>query len=177
MPASLVPMSHSPYCPQLPRLKEFVGCGFESHNRSSKDGIPNPASRVEECPLRQLDPYSSRAMNCNPHPSSQSGSWQPRPAPVVSSNVPPYPTPQSHDGGHHSRSNSKPEPFYNNYYSAKYPRSPAERKQQESTTDQPSQRRSSTGSNSIATHLQIPSSINSSKGSLPEFAAQVCLSA
>ena len=170
MPASLVPMTQSPYCPQLPRLKEF-GCGFESHSRPSKLDTSNSAPRIEESSLRQPDTHGFKTMNGNSQSNSQPGSWQTRPAPVVSSNAPPYPTPQSVDGGHHSRSNSKPEPFYNNYYSAKYSRSPVKSKESEPVMEQANQRRLSSGG--IATHLQIPPSINSTKGSLPEFAAQV----
>ncbi len=88
--------------------------------------------------------------------------------PAVSSQAPTYPTPQSH-----SRQNSNGKPFYQAYYSARQNQSPPFKK--ESTTDhgESARRRTSVENNTIATYLQIPTSINDSKGSLPEFAAQV----
>lgn len=93
--------------------------------------------------------------------------------PVVGSSAPPYPTPQNSNSGH-SRQRSGPEPFYNNYYSARQ-KSPIVKKEPESSNQQGNQRRASGDANAIASYLQIPSSINSSKGSLPEFAAKVSL--
>lgn len=52
--------------------------------------------------------------------------------------------------------------------------SPTSRKDLAAPSDQ-SQPKSPAGNNSIVSYLQIPSSINNSKGSLAEFAAQVCL--
>ena len=91
--------------------------------------------------------------------------------PLVGSNAPPYPTPQNSNSSH-SRRRSGLEPFYNNYYSARQ-KSPIVKKEPESSHQQAGQRRAS--GDAIASYLQIPSSINSSKGSLPEFAAQVSL--
>jgi len=96
--------------------------------------------------------------------------------PVVASNAPSYP------GAHPTLDNTgergslpRQAPFYDCYYSAKRPQSPVvplKTAQSEHTA----RRRASSDANSIASHLQIPSSINDSKGSLPEFAAQItCL--
>ena len=66
------------------------------------------------------------------------------------------------------------EPFYNTYYSAKQRHSPhLPKKEKVATSEESARRRLSSDANSIASHLQIPSSINNSKESLPEFAAQV----
>jgi len=94
--------------------------------------------------------------------------------PVVSSNAPPHPTQQQtldNRSSGHSRQNSKSQPFYNSYYSARQP-SPRLKKE-DGPLEQSTRRRSSNDANAIAAHLQIPATINGSKGSLPEFAAQV----
>lgn len=91
--------------------------------------------------------------------------------PGVSSNAAPYPTPQNSKSSH-SRQRSGPEPFYNTYYSARQ-KSPIVKKEPGSSNHQGGQRRASGDTNAIASYLQIPLSINSSKGSLPEFAAKV----
>lgn len=53
------------------------------------------------------------------------------------------------------------------------PQSPSSRKDLSAPPEQSQRRKSPSGSNSIVSYLQIPSSINNSKGSLAEFAAQV----
>ncbi len=53
------------------------------------------------------------------------------------------------------------------------PQSPVARKDLSAPPEQLQRRKSSGGNNSIVSYLQIPSSINNSKGSLAEFAAQV----
>jgi len=83
-----------------------------------------------------------------------------------------YPTPQ-HTAGSQGRLETKPEPFYNSYYSARQNQSPNPRRDSIAFREQPVSRRGSDDRNAIVSYLQIPSSINDSKGSLPEFAAQV----
>ena len=90
---------------------------------------------------------------------------------VFGSSVPPYPTPQN-KGGSHAQQKSRIESTYNSYYTTQQ-RSPTVKKETESSTQQVARRRASNDANAIASHLQIPPSINNSKGSLPEFAAQV----
>lgn len=92
--------------------------------------------------------------------------------PPVTSNAPPYPTPQ-HSVDGQSRQNSKTQPFYKSYYSARPAPSPSIRKDIAAEREQSARRKASNDGNSIVSYLQIPSSINDSKGSLPEFAAQV----
>ena len=179
MPPTLVSHHQSPYYPQLPRLKEF-GCGLENYSRSPKDLLESSRGRVSlhpgitrlTSPSTQLQENATRAMSTYSNRVPHAGSWQPRPSSTVSSNAPPYPTPQDSQDSH-SRKNSKSEPFYNNYYYAKQYVSPTVKKEPERTDGQVTQGRSESGTDDIATHLQIPASINDSKGSLPEFAAQV----
>ena len=90
--------------------------------------------------------------------------------PAVPSVAPPYPTPNTH-----SRHGSHGKPFYQSYYSARQNQSPPTKKENSVGRGEPARRRVSTDGNTIASYLQIPSSINDSKGSLPEFAAQVSL--
>jgi len=104
------------------------------------------------------------------------GGQQYQRVPVVVSNAPPYP------GAHSPVDNTRERgpvprqvPFYDSYYSAKRPQSPV-LPPKTAQNEQVARRRASSDGNSIASHLQIPSSINDSKGSLPEFAAQItCL--
>ena len=93
--------------------------------------------------------------------------------PVVASNAPPCQNAQT------TLDNTKAmgtvrKPFYDSYYSANRPSSPGlPHKDHVTHVERTARRRASSDGNSIASHLQIPSSINDSKGSLPEFAAQV----
>ena len=88
--------------------------------------------------------------------------------PAVPSIAPPYPTPSTH-----TRQGSNGKPFYQTYYSARQNQSPPPKKDNSADRGGSARRRVSTDGNTIASYLQIPSSINDSKGSLPEFAAQV----
>lgn len=90
---------------------------------------------------------------------------------LASNNAPRYPTPHTH-----SRHGSNGRPFYQSYYSARQNQSPPTKKDSTAEREESARRRASTDGNTIASYLQIPSSINDSKGSLPEFAAQItCL--
>lgn len=65
-------------------------------------------------------------------------------------------------------------PFYDSYPSANRSRSPQlPKKDNIAQNEETARRRASNDADPIASHLQIPPSINDSKGSLPEFAAQV----
>jgi len=72
-----------------------------------------------------------------------------------------------------TRYTSKPQPFYDSYHSAQQSQSPVSRGESIGSREQPARRRASSDGNSIVSYLQIPPSINNSKGSLAEFAAQV----
>ena len=81
---------------------------------------------------------------------------------------------QSNQGSHTStRYSGKPQPFYDSYQSAQRPQSPVSKGESIGLREQPTRRRASSDGNSIVSYLQIPPSINNSKGSLAEFAAQV----
>ena len=178
MPSTLV-SSHDGSCyPRLPRMKDF-GCGFEEFRRSPKDSYKAPAGRaplqIDQNSYKRANSHDNRVPNSMSSYSTnlpQVGGWQGRPTDILTPNPLPYPTPQDETPGH-SRNNSRSEPFYTRYYSARKPQSPVVKKELEQKESSASQRRPSAEESSIAAHLQIPSSINDSKGSLPEFAAQV----
>ena len=77
----------------------------------------------------------------------------------------------SHAGSIHSRGNSKAEPFYKAYASAKQRSSPAVRTEQ--LCQQPAATQEPSNEDAIAPHLQIPTTVNNSGRSLAELAAQV----
>lgn len=111
----------------------------------------------------------------NPLLNPNIGGQQYQPVPVVASNAPPYPS--THSTLNNARESApvpRQAPFYDSYYSAKRPQSPV-LPQKNAQSEQAARRRASSDGNSIASHLQIPATINDSKGSLPEFAAQVRL--
>ena len=122
----------------------------------------------------ETPPQDRRDMNntLNPLLNPNVGGQQYQRVPVVSSNAPPYPNTQA--AIDNTKASSGRQPFYNSYYSAKRPQSPVQpQKDHVAQSEQTARRRASSDGNSIASHLQIPASINDSKGSLPEFAAQV----
>lgn len=117
-------------------------------------------------------PREMNGMNGNPLAASNVERTQYKRVPVVASNAPPYQA--SLATIDNSKQASNRQPFYNSYYSANRPQSPVPiKKDHAAQSEQTARRRASNDSNSIASHLQIPASINESKGSLPEFAAQV----
>lgn len=117
-------------------------------------------------------PRDMNGMSGNPLLASNAEGTQYKRVPVVTPNAPPYKT--SATSLDNSKQASSRQPFYNSYYSATRPQSPVPvRKDHAVQSEQTARRRASNDSNSIASHLQIPASINDSKGSLPEFAAQV----
>ena len=127
----------------------------------SKSGLRTPPKEM-----------NGNGMNGNPLAASNAERNQYKRVPVVASNAPPYQA--SLATLDNSKQVSSRQPFYNSYYSATRPQSPVPpKKDHAAQSEQTARRRASNDSNSIASHLQIPSSINESKGSLPEFAAQV----
>lgn len=111
--------------------------------------------------------------NGNPLLNPSLGGQSYQRVPVVASNAPPYAS--AHATSDNTKTSSGRQPFYNSYYSNKRLQSPPLQKDHAAQSEQTARRRASSDGNSIASHLQIPSSINDSKGSLPEFAAQVRL--
>ena len=118
-------------------------------------------------------PQDRKDMNSNnPLLNPNIGGQSYQRVPVVASNAPPYANAQVTIDN--AKASTSRQPFYNSYISAKRPQSPVlPQKDQAAQSEQTARRRASIDGNSIASHLQIPSSINDSKGSLPEFAAQV----
>ena len=183
MPSTLISNHDTSFYPTLPKLLDF-GCGFESHRRSlhderrtqvesdtrkgalSQDRLSGSTNRL---PIRGMTLANGHTVQ-----PSHGGSWRSSGPSVLSSNAPPYPTPQKTERVH-SRQNRKSEPYVDQYRSARQQRSPTMTSEPASPQQQAASQRSSSNSNpnAIAVHLQIPKSINSSKGSLPEFAAQV----
>ncbi|KAL9125555.1 MAG: hypothetical protein Q9217_005254 [Psora testacea] len=183
MPSTLVSGHYNAgYLPPPTQLRD-VECGWAWNRRSpgaeKSIGLSEGQGRTrlvapDSCQQPQ-PPSKMTAVNDNQRLASNTGSRQQNGVSLVSSNAPPYPTPQP-TGGSHSRQNNRAQPFYNSYYSAKQHRSPIPKRETAPSREQSIQRRSPNDANSIASHLQIPSSINNSKGSLPEFAAQItCL--
>jgi len=143
--------NHTPPIGHIPR----PGDGFGYHNHSLRTPPPSMSSKYG-----------------NPLLAPNIGGQQYKHVPVISSNAPPYQTQQPPVDN--SRTASTRQPFYNSYYSANRPQSPIQpKKDPTAQSEQTARRRASSDGNSIASHLQIPSSVNDSKGSLPEFAAQV----
>ena len=146
----------------LPCSHYFPECVRGCEQPGSKSGLRTPPK----------DMNGMNGMNGNPLAASNAERTQYKRVPVVASNAPSYQA--SLATLDNSKQGSNRQPFYNSYYSATRPQSPVPpKKDHVAQSEQTARRRASNDSNSIASHLQIPSSINESKGSLPEFAAQV----
>lgn len=149
----------------LPQLREFK---WDWNTVKSRIGV------LEDLPKSAIDtsqcPSTSPLMKMDGHPAHDSAYavGQHVLPPAVSSNGRTYPTPHSH-----SRQGSNGKPFYQSYYSARQNQSPPIKKEVITDRGESGRRKASADGNAIASYLQIPSSINDSKGSLPEFAAQV----
>lgn len=178
MPSSLVTEHHLPHSHQfhLPQFKDFdIGWtkaqpsrgghserGLKEWPRDKTGGEAASSSRPSvhdgSMPSTQHQHFSHLA---TVHPMASD----------VDQNGRSYATSQ-HGRPIHSRQNSRPQPFYQSYYSARQP-SPPPKREIQTEREQPVRRRGSNEANAIASYLQIPPSINNSRGSLPEFAAQV----
>lgn len=135
--------------------------GF-THRSDYKHGLRTP-------------PKDMNASDGNPLLAQNGGGQSYKRVPAVgSSNYFPH-NPQT--TADNSRVTSNREPFYRSYYSVKGPQSPVPAKKETAAQIEQTARRRASSDNSIASHLQIPATINNSKGSLPEFAAQVSPSA
>ena len=119
-------------------------------------------------------PLDRREMNGNPLLNPNIGGQAYQRVPVVTSNPPLHNNLHAQTTNDNTKTSNARQPFYNSYYSAKRPQSPIlPQRDHAAQSEQSAHRRASSDGNAIASHLQIPSSINDSKGSLPEFAAQV----
>lgn len=179
MPSTLITGHHSALFPPMKSLL-FHERGYPCNGVSSRGQEDKPSKSYRQ---QGVTGTSSAETNITPksemngvHANARTkaslvSSRQLDLVPAVGSAAAPYPTPQNSNSTH-SRQRSGPEPFYNNYYSARQ-KSPIVKKEPGSSNHQGGQRRASGDTNAIASYLQIPLSINSSKGSLPEFAAKV----
>ena len=167
--------------PPFPQRREF-DWDWSKVNAASRAGLNShlPCSHYFPESVRGCDskhglrtpPRDMNGMNGNPLLASNGEVKQYDRVPVAASNPPPHQT--SVPTLDNSNQTSNRQPFYNSYYSATRHQSPVPSKKDHAVqSEQTARRRASNDSNSIASHLQIPASINDSKGSLPEFAAQV----
>ncbi|KAL6721711.1 hypothetical protein ACLMJK_000815 [Lecanora helva] len=161
---------------QLPRFANFWGSTELGHSREGKCFHTPPLLSSEPYRGAQISPSPVRKVmsrnDGNPLLNPSLGGQSYQRVPVVASNAPTYASaPTTSDI---TRVSSTRQPFYNSYISATRPQSPLPpQKEHAAQSEQTARRRASGEGNSIASHLQIPSSINDSKGSLPEFAAQI----
>ena len=126
-------------------------------------GFPSPPPSLQSGMNRRHHELSPRVI---------SRSSQQRSAPVSVSNVPSQPALRATSND--TNTTGACPPFYETYASATHPqKSPIVKGKTTVHNHQAARRRASSDGNPIATHLQIPSTINDSKGSLPEFASQV----
>lgn len=185
MPLSRLPDRHylSNVLPPLEHRQSF-GWDWDSvvpASSSAKNSHTPGSHRPEEgeadfsgrhglqTPPRDMNGMSG--MNGNPLLAPDAENIHYNRVPVVASNAPPYQAFNSTLSNEKQAGNRQP--FYNTYYSARRPSSPPPKKDNPISNEHSARRQASSDSNSIASHLQIPASINDSKGSLPEFAAQV----
>ena len=148
--------------PQLPCSHYFPESVRECELPGNEHGLRTP-------------PRDMNSMNGNPLLSSNNEGTHYKRIPVAASNAPAYQA--SLVTIDNPKQISNRQPFYTSYYSATRVQSPVPpKKDHAAQSEQTARRRASNDNNSIASHLQIPASINDSKGSLPEFAAQVRLS-
>ena len=165
--------------PPLRQQQDFVWewekdiCSRGGHKHTPPLGF---GSRCDYNHGLRTPPRDMSGMDGNPLLAPNVGVQSYKRVPVVGSNAPSCQTSQS--AIDNARISSNRQPFYNSYYSAKRPQSPVPpKKDNVAQKEQTARRRASSDANSIASHLQIPSSVNDSKGSLPEFAAQVGIQA
>ena len=164
--------------PSLSQIRTFTPGWDQNKHTYTERGVGQNA------PSKQLQSYTVRAQHgLKTPPEEMTGSSNANPllapldglhyksVPIAGSNAALYQTNQDIHGN--SRYPSKPQPFYDSYQSVQQPQSPAPRGESIRSREQPARRRASSDGNSIVSYLQIPPSINNSKGSLADFAAQV----
>lgn len=163
----LLPLAHQPYEPPT----------YRSHQERQEYG--NHTSRSVRLPDRGVLTAPSRdGLHTPPEEMTGANFNPPRPLPygchVPSNGYFPKPHSSSNNTGFGS---FPPASFTGTSQNVEKvhggPRSPTARKDLSAPPEQLQRRKSSCANNAIVSYLQIPSSINDSKGSLAEFAAQV----
>ena len=149
--------------PSLAKLQEGTARG--RYSSDSKLGTTSTDRTV--APGLRTPPME---MDVNPLLASNHGPLQYKGVPVVASNNSNYPTSQGSIG--HTTYTSRAQPVREAYYPAHRSHNSTSGEEPAGSRAQVSRRRNSEGSD-IVHYLQIPRSINDSKGSLAEFAAQV----
>ena len=169
---------------RLPSLSQMrqIGQGWDLEASTHAHIVQGPgenevSDQVQRRPTHirhglKTPPEDMNGSNTNLLPAPFDG-LQYKSVPVIGSNNTSYHT--HHDTHATTRYTSKTQPFYDSYHSAQRSQSPTHRGESIGSREPPARRRASSDGNSIVSYLQIPSSINSSKGSLAEFAAQVNL--
>ena len=161
---------------QLPHFPNIWGTARKGYSREGPCSHTPPLLANSPSRGTRPSPLHARKDTCgsvgypllNPKPGNQSFQR----VPGVASNTPPYAS--AHTTSDNTMVSTSRQPFYNSYVSAKRPPSPVvSQNDHVAQSERTARRRASSDGNSIASHLQIPPSINDSKGSLPEFAAQV----
>lgn len=148
--------------PSLAKLQEGTARG--RYSSDSKLGTSTDRTAI---PGLRTPPME---MDVNPLLASNHGPLQYKGVPVVASNNSSYPTSQGSIG--HTTYTSRAQPVRESYHSTHRSHNSISGEETAGSRAQVSRRRNSEGSD-IVHYLQIPRSINDSKGSLAEFAAQV----
>ena len=132
--------------------------GLESGAAPLAHGLRTPP---KDMTAASFNPLFAPGSQYSGVPPSMSGATSYRSTTGTFSNANPFPR------GVHSSNDTL------NFKSASRPQSPRAHRDNTTNQEQPSRRRSSSNGNAIVHYLQIPSTINDSKSSLAEFAAQV----
>ena len=156
------PRTMSQSLPSLAKLQEVTARG--RYSSDSKVGTPTDRTAV---PGLRTPPME---MDVNPLLTSNHGPLQYKGVSVVASNNSSYPTSQGSIGN--TTYTSRAQPVRESYQSTHRSHNSISGEEPAGSRPQASHRRNSEGSD-IVHYLQIPRSINNSKGSLAEFAAQV----
>ena len=162
--------------PPLPQLRDFDQHQESERRRPTRreEGYtPFEARAGNAANLRhglRTPPSDMNEMNVNPLLVPSFGPLQYKGVPVVASNTA---THQNNSNGTSDlRYTNRVPPLLDTYQPAKGSQSPYSTTDHSANREQPHQRQKSDGTD-IVHYLQIPRSINDSKGSLSEFAAQV----
>ena len=156
-----IPKEPQPPLPQCPSDLEIYCPRLDRTNRG--DIVRSLIQLGLQTPPRDMSGVDHNAQ------ISKHGGTQYKSIPAVKSYPAPY---QAHTGNHlNGRPVTQPRPTY--HHGNQHPNSSPN--ENAVIHQQPSRRQNSGDGNSIATYLQIPESISSSKGSLSDFTARVCL--
>ena len=163
----LLPLAHQPYKPPTYRSHQ----DRQEYGNNSSPSVRLPERGIWSAPSRDglhTPPEDMAGVNFNP----------PRPLPHGSHAQSNGYFPKPHSSSNNTAFGSFPAAGFtgtgqNVERVHNRPHSPVARKDLSAPPEQWQRRKSSGGNNSIVSYLQIPSSINDSKGSLAEFAAQV----